>query len=176
MLKTTKQWQLGDGRPQTIVIGSNVRFNENGIGNQRPEDPQMLAKISEDQTNQVSLPAPSRARPVVETLLRGAGPPLQIPATSPPASGHHSQHSEEAPESVSDSQKTSLWPSTQYLGPITPSSLRSEVGYEHTIMLAPSAGANTFTREPAKVGSSLAKTSRALQHSLTMNRSLTKRL
>ena len=30
VLNTTKQWRLWDGRQQEIVIGSNVRFIENG--------------------------------------------------------------------------------------------------------------------------------------------------
>ena len=158
---TTKQWRLWDGHQQKIVIGLNVRFNKNGFGNQRPEDPKMLEEISEDQTDQLSPLAAPRARPVVETLSRGAATPLLMPATSPPASGQDSQHSEEAPESVADSPLTSLSPSTQYLDPITPASPRSEVGYEDTIMLAPPAGANITIGEPAKEGSTLVKISRA---------------
>ena len=104
---TTKQWRLWDGRQQKIVIGSNVRFNENGFGNRRPEDPEMLEEISEDQTDQLSPPVTPRARRVVETLPRGAAAPLPMPATSPPTSGQDSQHSEEAPESVADSPLTS---------------------------------------------------------------------
>ena len=108
---TTKQWRLWDGRQQKIVIGSNVRLNENGFGNRRPEDPKMLEEISEDQTDQLSPPVTPMARRVVETLLRGAAAPLPMPATSPPASGQDSQHPEEAPESVADSPLTSLSPS-----------------------------------------------------------------
>ena len=44
---------------------------------------------------------------------------------------------------------------------MTPASPRSEAGYEDTIMLAPPAGANIATGEPATAGSALAKTSRA---------------
>ena len=158
---TTKQWRLWGGRQQKIVIGFNVRFNENGFGNRRPEDPEMLEEISGDQTDQLSLPAPSRARPVVETLPRGATPPLPMPATCPPYSRQDSQHSEEALESEVDSPLTSLSPSTQYLNPITPASLRSEVGYKDSIMLATPAGANTATCDPARAGSALIKISRA---------------
>ena len=158
---TTKQWWLWDGRQQKIVIGLNVRFNENGFGNQWPEDPEMLEEISEDQTNQLIPPAAARAGPVVETLPRGAATPLPMPATSPPPSGQDSQHSEEPPESIVDSPLTSLSPSLQYLDPMTPPSLRSEAGYEHTVMLVPPAGANTAIGEPAGAGWALAKTSRA---------------
>ena len=121
----------------------------------------MLEVISEDQTDQLCLPAPSRARPVIETLPRAATAPLPMPASTPPSSGQHSQHSEQAPESIADSPLMSLSPSTQYLDPITPTSLTSEVGYEDMIMLALPAGANIATCEPAKVGSASAKTSMA---------------
>ena len=158
---TTKQCRLWDGRQQKIFIGSNVRFNENGFGNRRPEDPKMLEDVSEDQTDQLSTLAAPRARPVVETLPRGAATPLQMPATSSPASGQTSQHSEEATESVADSPLTSLSPSPQYLDSMTPTLPRSEAGYEDTIMLAPPAGANIVTGEPARAVSALAMTSRA---------------
>ena len=36
MPNTTKQWRLWDGTQQKIVLGSYVRFNENGFGNRRP--------------------------------------------------------------------------------------------------------------------------------------------
>ena len=88
----------------------------------------MFEEISEDQTDQLSLPAAPRARPVVETLPRGATTPLPMPATNPPASGHDSQHSEEAPESELDSPLTSLSPSPQYLDPMTPGWPRSDAG------------------------------------------------
>ena len=172
---TIKQWRLWDGRQQKIVIGSNVRFNENGFGNRWPEDPKMLEEISEDQTDQLSPPVTPRARRVVDTLPRGATAPLPMPATSPPASGQDSQHSEEAPESVADSPLTSLSPSLQYLDPMTPASPRSEAGYEDTIMLAPPAGVNTVIGEPGREGSALAKTSRAFADGLTTNRSLTQK-
>ena len=158
---TTKQWQLWDGCQQKIVIGLKVRFNENGFGNRRPEDTQMLEEISEDQTDQLSPPVTPRARRVVEPLPRGAAAPLPMPATSPPSSGQDSQHSEEAPESVADSPLTSLSPSPQYLDPMTPASPRSEAGYEDRIMLAPPAGASIVIGKPARADSALAKTSRA---------------
>ena len=158
---TTKQWQQWDGCQQKIVIGSNVRFNENGFGNRRPQDPKMFEEISEDQTDQLSPPETPRARRVVKTLSRGAAAPLPMPATSPPASGQDSQHSEEAPESVANSPLMSLSPSPQYLDPMTPASPRSDAGYEDTIMLAPPAGAIIVTGKPARAGSALAKTSRA---------------
>ena len=87
--------------------------------------------------------------------------PLLMPATSHPASRQDSQHYEEALESVADSPPTSLSPSTQNLDLITLASLRSEAGYEDTIMLAPPTGANTATGEPTGVGSTVAMTSRA---------------
>ena len=121
----------------------------------------MLEEISEDQTDQLSPPAALRARPVVETLSRGAVAPLPMPATSPPASGQDSQHSEEAPESVRDSPLMSLSPSPQYLDPMMPASPRSEAGYEDTIMLAPPAGANIAIGKPTGAGFALAKISRA---------------
>ena len=161
MPNTTKQWRLSDGCHQKIVIGSNFRFNENGFGNRPPEDPKMLNEISEDQTDQLSPPVTPRAQRVVETLPRNAAAPLPMPATSPPASGQDSKHSEEAPESVGDSPLTSLSPSPQYLDPMMPASLRSEAGYEDTIVLAPPAGVNTAIGDPARAGSALAKTSRA---------------
>ena len=123
---TTIQWRLRDGRQQKIVFGSIVRFNENGFGNRQPEDPEMLEEISKDQTDQLSPPATPRALPVVETLPRAATKPLPMPATRPPVNGEGSQHSEEAPGSIADYLLTSLSPSTQYLDPITPTSLRSE--------------------------------------------------
>ena len=121
----------------------------------------MLEEISEDQTDQLSPPAALRARPVVETLPRGAVAPLPMPATSPPAPGQDSQHSEEVLESVADSPLTSLSPSPQYLDPMTPASPRSEAGYEDTVMPAPLAGANIAIGEPAGAGFALAKISRA---------------
>ena len=121
----------------------------------------MLEEISEDQTDQLSPPVTPMARRVVQTLPRGAAAPLPMPATSPPASGQDSQHSEEALENVADSPLTSLSPSPQYLDPMTPASPRSEAGYEDTIMLAPPAGANIATGEPTRAGSALAKTSMA---------------
>ena len=135
---TMKQWRLWDGCEQKIGIVSNVRFNQKGLGNRRLDDPKILEEIAEDQTDQLSPLATTRARPVVETLPRGAATPLPMPATSPPASEHHSQHSEEATESVADSPLTSLSPSTQYLDRMTPTSPRSEAKYEDTIMLGPS--------------------------------------
>ena len=83
---TMNQWRVWDGHQQKIVIGTNVRYNENGFGNRWPEDPKMLEEISEDQTDQLRPSAPSKAWPVVETLPRGTAPPLPMPATSPPAS------------------------------------------------------------------------------------------
>ena len=158
---TTKQWRLWDGRQQKIVIGSNARLNENGFGNRWPEDPKMLEESSEDQTDQLSLPITPRAWRVVETLPRGARVPLPMPAASSPTAGQDSQHSEEAPESIADSPLTSLSPSPQYLDPMTPALPRSEGAHEDTIMLAPPAGVNIFTGEPARAGTAPAKTSRA---------------
>ena len=89
----------------------------------------MLNEISENQTDQLSLPAAPRARPVVETLPRGAATPLPIPATSPAASGQDSQDPEEGPERVADSPLTSLSPSAQYRDLMTTTSPRSEAGY-----------------------------------------------
>ena len=121
----------------------------------------MLEEISQDRSDQLSLPVNPGARPLVEILPGGVAPPLPMPATSPPASGQHCQHSEEAPESIEDSPLTSLSLSAHYLYPITLTSPRSEAGYEDTIMLAPLVGANTATGNPARAGSTLVKTSRA---------------
>ena len=84
---TTEQWQLWDGHEQKIVIGSNVRFHENGFGNRQPEDLKMLEEISEYQMDQLSLTATARAWPVVETIWRGAVTAGMMPDTSPPVSG-----------------------------------------------------------------------------------------
>ena len=119
----------------------------------------MREEISEDQTEQLILQAAPRAQPVVEKVARGGTPPLPMPATTPLASGQHSQHYDEAPERAADSPLTSLLPSIQYLDPKTPPPSRSEAGYKDTIMPAPPAGANTATGEPAGADSTLEKTS-----------------
>ena len=68
---TTKQWRLWDGHHQRIVIGSDVKFDENGFGNRQYKDPKMLEEISEDQTDRLSPPAPLRNQTTVETTPGG---------------------------------------------------------------------------------------------------------
>ena len=129
---TTKQWQLWDGCHQRIVIGTNVRFDENGFGNQRYEDPKMFEEILEDQTDRLSPPAPPRNRITVEKPPGDTALFPQMPAVVAPDAGDHSQPAVEALES--ESPLTSLSPlpppspPTQYLDPITPASPRSYAG------------------------------------------------
>ena len=82
-----------------------------------------------------------------------------MPATRPPASRQHFQHSEEVPESEVDSPLTSLSPYTQYPDSLMTVALRSEAGYKDTITLAPLAGANIAPGEPTGAGSALTKIS-----------------
>ena len=88
---TTKQWRLWDGRHQHIVIGSNVKFDENGFGNWQYEDPKMLEEISEDHTDWLSPPARLRNRTSVETPLGDAVTSPQMPAANAPDAGTHSR-------------------------------------------------------------------------------------
>jgi hypothetical protein len=160
---TTKQWRLWDGRHQRVVIGSNVKFDENGFGNRQPEDPKMLEEISDAQTDQLSPSVPFGNRIVVETPPRDAAPPLPMSAASTPDAGYHSQHDEEELESGTVSPLTSLSPSpplspqSKYLDPFTPASPRSEAGYEDTIMLAPPPGANYASGKPANTGKMISR-------------------
>ena len=101
----------------------------------------MLEEISEDHTDRLSPPAPPGNWTTVETPPEDAATSPQMPAAKTPDAGNHSQPAEEGPES--ESPLTSLSPSPpptpppQYLDPITPSSPRSEAGYEDMITLAP---------------------------------------
>ena len=153
---TTKQGRLWDGHHQRIVIGLNVKFDENGFGNRQYEDPKMLEEISVDHTDRLRPPAPLTNRTTVETPPGDTATSPQMPAANTPVAGNHSQPGEEAPES--ESPLTSLSPSPpptpplQYLDPITPASPWSEAGYEDTITLAPPPGVNIASSKPANAG------------------------
>ena len=153
VLNTTKQWRLWDGHRQCIVIGSNVKFDEKGFGNRQYEDPKMLEEISKDQTDRPSPPAPLRNRTKVETPPGDAATSPQMPTAIAPDARNHSQPAEEAPESVSPLTSLSLSPPSsppqQYLDPITPTSPRSEAGYEDMITLVPPLGVNIALSKPA---------------------------
>ena len=153
---TTKQWQLWDGRHQRIVIGSNVKFDENGFGNGQYEDPKLLEEISEDHTDRLSPPAPLRNWTTVETPPGDAATSPQMPAANTPDAGNHSQPAGEGPESESPltslSQSLPPSPPLQYLDPITSASPRSEAGYEDTTTLAPPPGVNVASSKPANGG------------------------
>ena len=138
---TTKQWRLWDGRHQPIVIGSNVKFDENGFGSRQYEDPKMFEEIWEDHTDRLSSPAPPRNRTTVETPPGDAATSPPMPATNNPDAGNHSQPAEEGPES--EFPLTSLSPSPppppppQYFDSITPASpwpkVRGRIRrYDHT--------------------------------------------
>ena len=153
---TTKQWRLWDGRHQRIVIGSEVKFDENGFGNRQYEDPKMVEEISEDHTDRLSPPAPLLNQTTVETPPGDAATSPQMPAANTPDAGNLSQPAEEAPES--ESPLTSLSPPPpprpppQYLDLITPASPRSEARYEDTIALAPPPEVNIATSKPPNAG------------------------
>ena len=153
---TTKQWRVWDGRHQRIVIGSNVKFDENGFGDRQYEDHKMLEEISKDHTDWLSLLAPPRNRTMVETPPGDTATSPQMPATNTPDAGNQCQPAEEGPES--ESPLTSLSPSPpptpppQYLDPITPASPRSDAGYEDTITLAPPPGVYIASSKPANAG------------------------
>ena len=154
--KTTNRWRLWDGRHQRIVISSNNKFDESGFGNRQYEDPNILDEISEDHTDQLSLPASLTNRTTVEIPPGDSATSPQMPAANTLDDGNHSQPAEEAPES--ESPLTSLFPSphpsppVQYLDPITPASPRSEAGYVDTIKLAPPPGVNIASSKPANAG------------------------
>ena len=135
-----------------MVIGSNIKCDENGFGNRQYEDPKMLEKISEDHTDQLL----SGTWTTVETPAGDAATSPLMPAANAPDAGTHSQPAEEAPERISP--LTSLSPSPppspppEYLEPIMPASPRSEAGYEDTITLAPPPGVSIASSKPANVG------------------------
>ena len=153
---TTKPWRLWDRCHQRIVIGSNTKFDENGFGNRQYEDPKMLEEISEDQTDQLSPPAPLRNRITVKTPPGDAATSPQRPAAYVPDARYHSQPAEEAPESESPLTSLSLSPPPspppQYLDLIMPTSPWSEAGYEDRITLAPPPGVSIASSKPANTG------------------------
>ena len=88
---TTKQWRLWDGRHQSILLGSNVRFDEDSFGNRQHEDPKMLEEIIENHTDQLSPLGTLRNRIAVETPPGDAVTSPQMTAAHIPDAGCHSQ-------------------------------------------------------------------------------------
>ena len=121
VLNTTKQWRQWDGRQQKIVIGSNIRFNENGFGSRRPEDPKMLEEISDDQTDQLSpacriargslsrwrLPHSCRVQLTLPKLLRGQNTNLKLGRSCTPCSALFLTSPSPSPHSVSTTRARS---------------------------------------------------------------------
>lgn len=138
---TTKQCRMCNGCHHHIVIGVNVRFDDNGFGNWQYEDPKRLQEILEDQTDQLIPLAPLRNRITVETPPGEPTPSSQMPAVNGPDTRYHSQQADEAPDRESSLTSLSLsplpTPQSQYLNPITSASQRSEAGYKDTISMAP---------------------------------------